>query len=86
MKKNMKGNTDFEQIKSLMKKPKQIRNVCIISHIDHGKTSLSDNFLASAGLINPNEAGKKLVLHKGMEKERGITIDSSVVTFVYRKK
>lgn len=78
---------DINKIKELMKDQKQIRNICIISHIDHGKTALCDNFLAGAGLINPEEAGKKnFTSSKADEKERGITIDSSILTFVYKLK
>ncbi len=77
---------DKKQIERLMNKPRQIRNICVISHIDHGKTSFCDNLLAHAGIINPKEAGsKKITDNKDDEIERGITIDQTIVTFAYKK-
>lgn len=68
----------------LMKMPKSIRNIGICAHIDHGKTTLSDNILAGAGMISEELAGKQLVLdfHED-EKTRGITIDAANVNMVH---
>jgi len=54
------------------------------AHIDHGKTTFSDNLLLGAGMISEDLAGKQLTLdfHED-EKERGITIDSANVSMVH---
>ncbi len=71
-------------VKELMKKPEQIRNIAICAHIDHGKTTFSDNLLAGAGMLSEEHAGKQLALdfHED-EQSRGITIDSSSVSMVH---
>ena len=43
---------------ALMKNPQNIRNLCIMAHVDHGKTSLADNLVASNGLIRQHQAGR----------------------------
>ncbi|MAG50092.1 elongation factor EF-2 [archaeon] len=73
-----------DKIKELMIKPEKIRNIAICAHIDHGKTTLSDNLLAGAGMISEELAGTQLALdfHED-EQERGITIDSANVNMVH---
>lgn len=67
--------------------PDQIRNIAICAHIDHGKTTLSDNLLAGAGMMSDELAGKACMLDfHDDEKERGITIDSAVVSMVHTIK
>ncbi len=71
------------KIKELMYKPDYIRNIGICAHIDHGKTTLSDNLLAGAGLIAEELAGKALGMDtKEDEQERGITIDAANASMV----
>jgi len=72
------------KVKELMRKPKKIRNIAIAAHIDHGKTTFSDNLLAGAGMISEELAGKQLALdfHED-EAARGITIDSANVSMVH---
>ena len=64
-----------KKIQDLMNKQDKIRNIAIAAHIDHGKTTLSDNLLLGAGMISEETAGKQLVLdfHED-ETSRGITI------------
>lgn len=73
-----------ERVLKISSDPKQIRNIAICAHIDHGKTTFSDNLLAGAGMMSEDLAGKACVLdfHED-ESERGITIDSAAVSMVH---
>ncbi|MBN1897062.1 MAG: elongation factor EF-2 [Candidatus Aenigmarchaeota archaeon] len=74
-------------VKELQSKPEQIRNIGIIAHIDHGKTTLSDNLLAGAGMISEDLAGKQLFMDTvDQEQERGITIFAANVSMVHTVK
>lgn len=59
------------------------RNISIIAHVDHGKTTLSDCLLAAAGQLSSVRSGDACALDQGLEAERGITIYSSAVTLQY---
>jgi len=73
-----------DRVKEAMKKPENIRNIAICAHIDHGKTTFSDNLLAGAGMMSEDLAGKACVLDfHDDEAERGITIDSAAVSMVH---
>ncbi|RLI78122.1 elongation factor EF-2 [Archaeoglobales archaeon] len=76
-----------EKIGELMWKPDRIRNMGIVAHIDHGKTTLSDNLLAGAGMISEELAGQQLYLDfDEQEQERGITINAANVSMVHEYK
>ncbi len=62
----------------------RIRNIAIAAHIDHGKTTLSDNLLAGAGMISDDLAGDQLAMDtEEDEQERGITIDAANVSMTH---
>lgn len=73
-----------DRVKAIMNQPHNIRNIAICAHIDHGKTTFSDNLLAGAGMMSEDLAGKACVLdfHED-EMQRGITIDAASVSMVH---
>jgi len=73
-----------DRVMATSDKPEFIRNIAIAAHIDHGKTTFSDNLLAGAGMMSKDLAGKQCVLDfHDDEKERGITIDTAAVSMVH---
>jgi elongation factor 2 len=73
-----------QECEKLMDKPAQIRNIAIAAHVDHGKTTLTDNLLAGAGMISDETAGQQLMMDtEEDEQERGITIDAANVSMTH---
>lgn len=71
-------------IEPLLKRPERIRNVCILAHVDHGKTTLTDSLLASNGIISFKQAGTLRYMDaREDEQERGITMESSAVSLLF---
>ncbi|MFA4856137.1 MAG: elongation factor EF-2 [archaeon] len=69
---------------SLMNTRENIRNIGIVAHIDHGKTTLTDNLIAAAGLMSEELAGKQRMMdYYELEQERGITINAANISLVH---
>jgi elongation factor 2 len=79
-----KKEDNIKKAKNLMNKLDFIRNIGIAAHIDHGKTTLSDNLLAGCGMMSEDLAGKQLVLdYDEQEQDRGITINTASASMVH---
>ncbi len=73
-----------EQIQKIMSNLEQVRNIGIIAHVDHGKTTTTDSLLAAAGIISIKVAGEALALdYLDVEQKRGITVKSANISLYH---
>lgn len=70
-----------------MEKRRSIRNICIVAHVDHGKTTMADHLIAAAGggVLHSKQAGKLRYLDdREDEQQRGVTMKSSSISLNYK--
>jgi len=77
-------NFTIDQIRDYQYKTNQIRNMSVIAHVDHGKSTLTDSLVAKAGIIATSAAGDaRMTDTRKDEQERGITIKSTGVSMYF---
>ena len=76
-----------EEVARIMSDIKHVRNVAIVAHVHHGKTSLTDSLLANAGIISKQVAGEALYTnYEAIEKDRKMTIKSANISLAFNYK
>ena len=75
----------IEELQKIQRKPHNIRNMSVIAHVDHGKSTLTDSLLAAAGIIAASSAGDMRATDTRQdEQERGITIKSTGISLFFK--
>ena len=75
----------MEEIKTVMKRKNTFRNIAIIAHVDHGKTTLLDGMLRQSGVFRENQAVQERIMDSmDLERERGITIMAKNTSVRYK--
>lgn len=75
----------IEELQQIQKKPQNIRNMSVIAHVDHGKSTLTDSLVAAAGIIAASAAGDtRLTDTRQDEQDRCITIKSTGISLFFK--
>ncbi|KAL1897111.1 Cytoplasmic GTPase/eEF2-like protein (ribosomal biogenesis) [Sporothrix stenoceras] len=73
-----------EKLAALQQHGDNVRNICVLAHVDHGKTSLTDALIATNGIISAKMAGKIRYLDSRPDEQlRGITMESSAISLLF---
>jgi ribosome assembly protein 1 len=76
-----------ERLAGMQKYRENVRNICVLAHVDHGKTTLSDGLIAHNGFISQKLAGKlRFMDFLDDEQRRGITMKSAAISLLYTPK
>ena len=82
-----KKETVVENVEKLMDNIENVRNIAIVAHVDHGKTTLTDSLVARSGLMSKELAGEQRVMDfDEQEQARGITIKSANISLTFNFK
>jgi len=73
-------------ILKVMEDKTRVRNVGVVAHIDHGKTTMTDSLLVEAGLLSPQVAGAKVLDYLEEEQKRGITIKTANISLLHEAR
>ena len=77
-------NFTIDEVHELMKKKRNIRNMSVIAHVDHGKSTISDSLVSKAGIIASEKAGDQRYMDtRPDEQMRGITIKSTAISMFF---
>ncbi|KAF8591949.1 P-loop containing nucleoside triphosphate hydrolase protein [Ramaria rubella] len=78
-------NFTVDQVRALMDRSTNIRNMSVIAHVDHGKSTLTDSLVSKAGIIASAKTGEvRFTDTREDEKERGITIKSTAISMYFQ--
>lgn len=77
-------NFTNQELRQIMNNPDRIRNMSVIAHVDHGKSTLTDSLICKAGIISAKSAGDaRFTDTRADEQERGVTIKSTGVSLYF---